>query len=34
MSLTPGAERVAAGFLATGGVSYGTDVVEQRLLGL
>ncbi|MFN8031746.1 MAG: glycosyltransferase [Mycobacterium sp.] len=34
MSMTRGAERVAAGFRATGGVKYGADLVEQRLLGL
>src|SRR5690349_7988849 len=33
MSMTAGAQRVAAGFDATGGVARGADLVEQRLLG-
>lgn len=31
---TDGAERVAAGFAATGGVARGADLIEQRVLGL
>lgn len=34
MTLTDGAKRVAAGFLATGGVAHGADLFEQRVLGL
>ena len=34
MSMTAGARRVADGFEATGGVSRGADVIEQRLLDL
>ncbi len=34
MKLTDGAERVAAGFQATGGTARGADLLEQRLLGL
>jgi UDP:flavonoid glycosyltransferase YjiC (YdhE family) len=34
MTMTDGAKRVAAGFLATGGVAHGTDLFEQRVLGL
>ncbi|OBF34217.1 glycosyl transferase [Mycobacterium sp. ACS1612] len=33
MSMASGARRVAAGFKATGGVTRGADLVEQRLLG-
>jgi MGT family glycosyltransferase len=33
MTMTEGARRVAAGFAATGGVSRGADLIEQRLLG-
>lgn len=32
MTMTDGARRVAAGFEATGGVAWGADLVEQRLL--
>jgi MGT family glycosyltransferase len=34
MTMTDGARRVAAGFLATGGVAHGADLFEQRVLGL
>ena len=34
MGMAEGARRVAAGFVATGGVARGADLVEQRLLGL
>ncbi|MET0473789.1 MAG: nucleotide disphospho-sugar-binding domain-containing protein [Mycobacterium sp.] len=34
MGMAAGARRVAAGFAATGGVTRGADLVEQRLLGL
>jgi UDP:flavonoid glycosyltransferase YjiC (YdhE family) len=34
MSMTDGAKRVAAGFVATGGVTHGADLFEQRVLGL
>ena len=34
MTMTDGARRVAAGFLATGGVARGAVLVEQRVLGL
>ena len=34
MSMKPGAQRVAAGFRATGGVASGADVIERRLLEL
>jgi len=34
MAMTDGAERVAAGFEATGGTARGADLFEQRLLGL
>ncbi|HTY33557.1 MAG TPA: adenylate/guanylate cyclase domain-containing protein [Mycobacterium sp.] len=34
MTMTDGAERVAAGFKATGGTRRGADLFEQRLLGL
>jgi len=34
MTMTDGAERVAAGFTATGGTARGADLFEQRLLGL
>jgi UDP:flavonoid glycosyltransferase YjiC (YdhE family) len=34
MTMTDGAKRVAAGFLATGGVAHGADLFEQRVLGL
>ncbi len=34
MTMTQGAERVAAGFKATGGTARGADLFEQRLLGL
>ncbi len=34
MTMTDGAERVAAGFTATGGAARGADLFEQRLLGL
>jgi UDP:flavonoid glycosyltransferase YjiC (YdhE family) len=34
MSMTAGAQRVADGFKATGGVAHGADVVEQQLIGL
>ena len=33
MTMTDGAQRVAAGFAATGGVARGADLIEQRLLG-
>ncbi len=33
MTMTDGARRVAAGFTATGGVSRGADLIEQRILG-
>lgn len=33
MSMTDGARRVADGFSATGGVGYGADLIERRLLG-
>lgn len=33
MTMTNGAERVAAGFKATGGTARGADLFEQRLLG-
>ena len=32
MTMTDGARRVAAGFAATGGVSRGADLIEQRVL--
>jgi MGT family glycosyltransferase len=32
MSMTEGPQRVAAGFAATGGVAYGAELVERRLL--
>ena len=32
--MTAGAQRVAAGFAATGGVARGADLFEQRVLGL
>ena len=32
MTMTDGAQRVAAGFAATGGVARGADLVEQRVL--
>jgi MGT family glycosyltransferase len=34
MTMTAGAQRVAAGFAATGGVARGADLFEQRTLGL
>lgn len=34
MRMTEGACRVAAGFAETGGVSYGADLVEERVLGV
>jgi len=34
MTMTDGAERVAAGFKATGGTARGAELFEQRLLGL
>lgn len=34
MTMTRGAERVAAGFKATGGTARGADLFEQRLLGI
>jgi MGT family glycosyltransferase len=34
MTMTDGAKRVAAGFVATGGVARGGDLFEQRVLGL
>ncbi|MGV9803013.1 glycosyltransferase [Mycobacterium sp. NPDC003449] len=34
MRMVPGARRVADGFAATGGVSRGADLVEQRVFGL
>ncbi len=34
MTMTDGAQRVAAGFKATGGARRGADLFEQRLLGL
>jgi MGT family glycosyltransferase len=34
MTMTAGAERVAAGFKATGGTARGADLFEQRVLGL
>jgi MGT family glycosyltransferase len=34
MTMTDGAKRVAAGFVATGGVARGADLFEQRVLGL
>ncbi len=33
MTMTDGARLVAAGFVATGGVARGADLIEQRLLG-
>lgn len=33
MTMVEGAQRVAAGFEATGGVAYGADLYEQRCLG-
>lgn len=33
MGMTEGARRVAAGFAETGGVAYGADLFEQRVLG-
>ena len=32
MTMTDGARRVAAGFVATGGVARGVDLFEQRVL--
>ena len=32
MTMTDGARRVAAGFVATGGVARGADLIEQRVL--
>jgi hypothetical protein len=32
MTMTDGAQRVAAGFAATGGVTRGADLIEQRVL--
>jgi MGT family glycosyltransferase len=34
MSMTAGAQQVAEGFQATGGVAHGADVIERRLLDL
>ena len=34
MTMTDGAKRVAAGLMATGGVTHGADLFEQRVLGL
>jgi MGT family glycosyltransferase len=34
MTMTAGAQRVASGFAATGGVAHGADLFEQRMLGL
>jgi MGT family glycosyltransferase len=34
MTMTEGAEQVAAGFVATGGVAHGADLFEERVLGL
>lgn len=34
MSMTAGAQQVAEGFQATGGVAHGSDVIERRLIGL
>ncbi|OBF43161.1 hypothetical protein A5787_14775 [Mycobacterium sp. 852002-50816_SCH5313054-b] len=34
MTMTDGAQRVAAGFKATGGTRRGADLFEHRLLGL
>ncbi len=34
MTMTAGAQRVASGFVATGGVARGADLFEQRVLGL
>ena len=34
MTMTDGAKRVAAGFVATGGVARGADLFEQRVLGI
>jgi UDP:flavonoid glycosyltransferase YjiC (YdhE family) len=34
MTMTEGANRVAAGFKATGGTAHGADLFEQRLLGI
>jgi UDP:flavonoid glycosyltransferase YjiC (YdhE family) len=34
MTMTAGAQRVASGFMATGGVARGADLFEQRVLGL
>jgi MGT family glycosyltransferase len=34
MTMTDGAKRVAAGFIATGGVARGADLFERRVLGL
>lgn len=33
MTMADGARRVADGFAATGGVAYGADLIEQRMLG-
>lgn len=33
MTMADGAQRVAAGLAATGGVAHGADLIEQRLLG-
>lgn len=33
MAMTEGAQRVAAGFAATGGVAHGADLFEQRVVG-
>ena len=32
MTMTEGARRVAAGFVATGGVAHGADLIEERIL--
>jgi len=34
MTMTDGVKRVAAGFVATGGVTHGADLFEQRVLGI
>lgn len=34
MTMTDGVNRVAAGFVATGGVTHGADLFEKRVLGL
>jgi len=33
MTMVDGAQRVAAGFAATGGIAHGADLFEKRVLG-